>query len=375
MENIQAADAFRLTVEASNVVIDFGSLDPHRSTGDRTSVAVTDRVKFPLHIAERLLVSLGESLRGHEAALRAAAAKGKAPEDAAADVRPGAPSPRPATDQSGERAAQLLRLVGDWGVPHLYERSFRISDVGVQANRFLLTLNTRDIPDRHLERVLDVCDRMGIPPAMRTAAVEHFESASCIHFGFEGDPGSIVCKLYLERSVPPEETRRAIEARESVPLHLAFKWDLLGPSAVTSKYSWYPGLSLAGIEERMSQVYRDGPEGSLEIARAVARLATEREAPERLQYLEVEEPGNARRSFDLNVYNAKLFVRDIQPMLQRMRERFSVRPGQFQALYDQIKGMPLGHLAGGVHRNGRDFFNVYYGVVTLPRFNKALGQP
>jgi hypothetical protein len=30
-------------------------------------------------------------------------------------------------------------------------------------------------------------------------------------------------------------------------------------------------------------------------------------------------------------------------------------------LYDQIKTRRFGHLAGGVHRNGKDFFNVYYG--------------
>ena len=60
-------------------------------------------------------------------------------------------------------------------------------------------------------------------------------------------------------------------------------------------------------------------------------------------------------------------VKDIQHLLQRMRERFAIRPGQFQALYDQIKTMQLGHLAGGVHRDGQDFFNVYYGAVRLPR--------
>jgi hypothetical protein len=57
-----------------------------------------------------------------------------------------------------------------------------------------------------------------------------------------------------------------------------------------------------------------------------------------------------------------------------MRSHFGVRPGQFQGLYDQIKLLSLGHLAGGVHRNGKDFFNVYYGVVGLPRFSARLRQ-
>ena len=85
----------------------------------------------------------------------------------------------------------------------------------------------------------------------------------------------------------------------------------------------------------------------------------------------MQEPGNGRRSFDLNLYNARLLVKDVQPQLYRMRERYGIRPGQFQALYDQIKGKVLGHLAGGVHRDGRDFFNLYYGVGSFPQFHQA----
>ena len=82
----------------------------------------------------------------------------------------------------------------------------------------------------------------------------------------------------------------------------------------------------------------------------------------------MDDQDNTRRSFDLNLYNAGLQVRDLQPLLHRMRERFDVRPGQFQALYDQIRGRALGHVAGGIHRDAREFFNVYYGVAGLPSF-------
>jgi hypothetical protein len=30
-------------------------------------------------------------------------------------------------------------------------------------------------------------------------------------------------------------------------------------------------------------------------------------------------------------------------------------------LYDQIKGKRFGHVAAGIHRDGRPFFNVYFG--------------
>jgi len=102
----------------------------------------------------------------------------------------------------------------------------------------------------------------------------------------------------------------------------------------------------------------------------VLELAAARVPAPQLQYLEVQEPGNGRRSFDLNLYNARMEVKDIQAQLYGMRDHFGVRPGQFQALYDQIKGKVLGHLAGGVHRDGKDFFNLYYGVGSFPHFHE-----
>jgi non-ribosomal peptide synthetase component F len=82
----------------------------------------------------------------------------------------------------------------------------------------------------------------------------------------------------------------------------------------------------------------------------------------RLQFLEVGEEGNERRSFDLNLYDAGLTLRDAQAPLARLRQHYGVRPGQYQALYDQVSARRLGHIAGGLHRAGESFATVYYGV-------------
>ena len=117
--------------------------------------------------------------------------------------------------------------------------------------------------------------------------------------------------------VPKDEAERAKAASEPVLLHLAFKWDVLRDAHVVTRYLWYPARSMEDTEARLSQVYRDGrPAPSFEIAKAVLHLAADRAAAERLQYLEVQEDENARRSFDLNVYDARLQVRDRQPLLQ-----------------------------------------------------------
>jgi hypothetical protein len=365
----RSANAFKLSLESGNLVLEFGNVVRDGASSKPAAVAVTDRVILPLDIGRRLAIGLDECLLPHAAALRAEEAKALAPAEAAVAARPGAAPVRPPAEEAGERAAQLLRMVGNLGVPYLYERSFRLCDRALLANRFLLTLDTLDIPGNARDRVLEICDRLSMPGSARQEAIANFETAKCVHFGFEADGRSFICKLYLERGIADEDAARARQTRTPVLLHLAFKWDLAGGDAVTSRYWWRPSLSVAEIEERLAHVYRDGPQVSFDIARAVLRLTEGRVAAETLQYLEVEEAENARRSFDLNLYNAKLQVKDMQSLLHRMREHFGVRPGQFQALYDQIKTKTLGHLAGGVHRKGEDFFNVYYGVVGLPHFH------
>jgi tryptophan halogenase len=366
------ADAFKLALDGQGIAIDFGKLEGTPLPSDPVTISVSDRVVMPVLTARRLLIWLDDALKPHAGTLRAEQAKALAPADAALAARPGQSSQRPLADISGEKAAQLLRMVGEWGVPHQYERSLRLSAGSLQANRFLLTLNTRDIPGDPSARTLAVCDYFAMPPTLRQAAEANFAMAKCVHFGFEGDPQSIICKLYLESAVSAQEAHRARTANQPVLLHLAFKWDLLRDAAVTTRYLWHPGLSASEIATRLAQVYRDQQPASLALARGLLDLAVQKVAAESLQYLEVEEPETARRSFDLNIYTTKLFVRDVQPLLARMREHFGIRPGQFQALYDQIKPMALGHLAGGVHRNGKDFFNLYYGAVGLPHFNSGL---
>lgn len=342
-----SADAFRAAVEREGIAVEFGR-------AGESSVALSHRVVLPIETAKRLVLALNDPLARHAGKLRAG-------EDLRGHIPVNAPP-----DQGGQTAALLLGLVAELGVPYQYERSFRMSQGALLANRFLLTLDTADLGSDARGRSLAICERLGMPAELRRQAEERFAMARCVHFGFEGGADSIVCKFYLERAVP------AAERGAPALLHLAFKWDLLRKTQVLTEYWWHPASRLEDIEARLAQVYRGGePAASHAIAKAVLELAASRAPVEKLQYLEVQEPDNGRRSFDLNVYDAGLQLRDLQPLLHRMRERYRVRPGQFQALYDQVRDKTLGHLSGGVHRGGEDFFNVYYGVVGLPRFHRG----
>jgi tryptophan halogenase len=365
----QPANAFKSALEAGELIIEFGNV---ADADGRPAVAVSDRMVLPLDTGRRLVYWLEDCVRTHAASLCAEDAKRLPPAQAAVAARPGQTQLRPPPEVAGERATQLLRMVGALGVRHQYERSFRICHRALLANRFLLTLSPREIQGDAAGRVLEICDRLQMPETARATAAANFAMANSIHFGFEAGDNRVIVKLYLERQVPTAEAERVRAAGEPVLLHMAFKWDLVKAEAVTTRYWWYPALSAVEIDGRLAHVYRDAPQASIELAREALALAGNRVAVERLQYLEVDEAENARRSFDLNLYDAKLLVKDMQALIFRMREHFSVRPGQLQALYDQIRTKPLGHLAGGVHRDGEDFFNVYYGVVDLPQSRSEL---
>ena len=368
------ADAFRAKVEGEQIIVEFGQSRPSAAGEDGQAVSLSERIAMPPNTAKRLILALDDSLRQHGPALRADSAGPPASSRAAEVLRRGQIPVNAPPDEEGEKAALLLRLVSGLGIPYQYERSFRLSEGALLANRFLLTVNRHDIPGDPIKRVMEICRRMEMPQRLQDAAEQNFDTARCVHFGFEGGADSMICKLYLETAIAPDEAVRAKARSEPLLQHLAFKWDLLKHADVVTRYLWHPMLSAEGMAERLSHVYRGSGNGiSLEIAKAVFDLAAARTSAERLQYLEVQEDENERRSFDLNVYTADMQVKDLQQALFRMREHYGVRPGQFQALYDQIKNKVLGHVAGGVHRNGRDFFNVYYGVAGFPIFSEPFG--
>jgi hypothetical protein len=260
-------------------------------------------------------------------------------------------------------AAELLELVGGLGVPYRHERSFRMTEGALLTDRFLLSIGKRHFGPDPAARVADICARLGMPSPLLREIGPNVSAASCVHFGFEGAGERGLYKAYFEFPVAEIAAGRGANSRDPLLLHLAFKWDALdGGTSVLTRYFWYPSLSVPEIRQRLSLIYPDkDTEASRRIAADVLELAAGRVPAEKLQYLEVREDATGRNSFDLNLYNARLRVDELHALLSRMRERYSIPHGEFHAMYDRIKGRTAGHIAGGVHRDGRDFFNVYYG--------------
>ena len=365
-------NSFRAEIESDGIAIEFGvASDPSEAQAD-TEVALCDRIELTSAAARHLAVSLDEALRNIDAAV---AARPEAARIAQDRVTPRGRTPINAPqDPAAETAQRLMELVSALDVPYQYERSLRLARETLLANRFLLTLNRADLGERALEQCLDIVRQLGMPVSLQQQVAAPFAEAACVHFGFETSSDGVVCKLYLERAVPEDERATAVARDEPVLLHLALKWALSGDMRVITRYFWYPQAPLAMIRDRIAAIFATNDDTQCTaFALHALELAGSRVDADRLQYLEVLEDENGRRSFDLNVYETGLQVKDLQPALNKVCDHFEVQPGRFQAIYDQIRLHRLGHIAGGAHRNREEFFNIYHGVESFPRFNAELG--
>lgn len=379
------AEQTRLSFDRGEIRVDFGQASEPDTAGTVT-VELSNRVVLTPSTAQRLLMALAETLQGHRTGAPAepppvTRAPGGAPSSAPGRAKPALTelldptsdmdSSRAAKSAAAESSSRVLGIVAGFGVPYVNERSIRLRQKTLLSNRFLLTVGRKSIEAQAKRAAATGGDgdllpnalgQLGMPPEFLDAAIENMPRAQALHFGFEADEDRHLLKVYLE--MKQEGTAPAVAG----PLlhYVAYKWDPADPEQrVVSRYMLHDGISVEQIRARLQAIYADGDSDggdSGRIALDVLALGASRMAARDMNYMEIEEEGNARRSFDLNLYDAGLLVRDLQPFLARMRDRYEIAPGRFQVLYDQIKARRFGHLAGGVHRDGGDFFNVYFGA-------------
>lgn len=248
-----------------------------------------------------------------------------------------------------ERLFALLRDAPREGI----ERSFKLAAGTLLGERWLVGLPLARTDEA---RVLALCRELGMPGAYAEEFRAALPEARVAHFGSEASAEGLLYKAYLEF---PDR----LAAREAGPvvLHVAWKWDAARPARRSvATYRCHPGLSLRGAFERMDALYGDAAGGAgLALLKDIAALAGGRTA-EPLMYLEVNEEGNARASFDLNVHAAELRMRDVEPQLRGLRAHFRIPPAVFEAACAPVRGAPLGHLSGGRSRAGTEFATIYF---------------
>ncbi len=250
-----------------------------------------------------------------------------------------------------DKGMALLRLLRDLK-PEGVEKSFKMAERSLLADRYLIGIHKADISPAAL---FSICGRMGMPEKYLSAFKENAQQANAIHFGFEGNESGGIYKVYLEFAA------RLEGSSPTVLLHVAYKWDVIDSGIGTvARYECLPRLSTAAILQRLGDLYSTRPDRvAFDAVREIIGLAADRmrEPP---MYLEVREEGNPRASFDVNFHDAGIRVHEIGSQLARLREHYSIPADRFEPLYSRINEAALGHLSGGVNREGKDFLTVYY---------------
>lgn len=253
-----------------------------------------------------------------------------------------------------DKGAALLTLLRGLKLEGV-EKSFKMAEHSLLPDRYLVGIHKADISPAAL---FSICEKIGMPEKYLPAFKARAEQANGVHFGYEGHDSGGIYKVYLEFAA-----RLADSPSPVVLLHVAYKWDVQNPGECTvARYECHPGLPIAAILDRIANLYSDHPDRvAFDAVHEIVGIAAGR-MKEPPMYLEVREENNPRASFDVNLHEAGVRVREIAPQLARLREHYSIPADRYDPLYNGTKGAVLGHLSGGVNRQGKDFITVYYPV-------------
>jgi hypothetical protein len=264
-----------------------------------------------------------------------------------------------------ERAHFLASLIEAEGLRYGREDSFKMSHGGLLTERFLLGIPLHEIP---LDRIMHVCNELGMPQSCRECFLAHLNAANLIFFGVEDDGERGVYKVYLE--FWDEVRLQVLRTGRTDPLllNLGFKWYAgeEDSDVRVARYTCYPCLSVYDILGRIQQIYADGSSPAAHAGTSgIIRRSAEANPSASFLYVEVSEKGNPRKSFDVKLYKANLSVADIQGFLSDLAGYFCIPAETFSSLLQQISSRPLGHLSGGRDKDGRDFVTAYYETCAL----------
>jgi hypothetical protein len=326
---------------------------------DEIGVQLSKCVVLDPAVAKRLAIALKKAI-GKAQAVRGTppdAAKRAAPSDESGD-------PSAAAKRLG-KVLDLFRQLRELDTEVDFEHSFKIVHGQLSVDRFLLGVNRLAMAGRDDERIVSLCEKIGMPSALLAPFMRALPDANHVYFGVERDDETLIFKTYLEnRDRIEREIADAPVSGQSFPLFTGFKWDVFSPDrqAVT-QYAWFPSMPVADIVGRLQSTIGLERHGELfGIARGVVERAAEKIPGRHIQYLEVAEEGNPRRSFDINIYKSGLRLQDLEPYMSAAQRHFALPAERFGALLQRIKGERFGHLAGGIDRKNKPFMTVYYGV-------------
>ncbi len=193
---------------------------------------------------------------------------------------------------------------------------------------------------------------------------------SFIHFGYEERENTCSYKIYGEYG----SNRKAIPLMKAPFLiGLGFKWDVFQPERqVTTKYLCVPGLTQASMQARMEDIFKTQVNVMLmEACSDILRQSLEKITMNDVIYLEVSDGDGPRRSFDINVYDAGIRMKHIGKPVRMIFQHFSIPESVYDNIYNPRNEYLLGHISGGVDRDGKAFITIYGGLEKQEHKNTA----
>ncbi|MGB3901076.1 MAG: hypothetical protein WA973_21235 [Mesorhizobium sp.] len=259
---------------------------------------------------------------------------------------------------------RMLSLIEAMDCPFGLERSVKLGAGAVNEDRFLAIVHKDSLGGQADAGLRRIARELAMPEAMLDLLCRHLGEAEIVHFGYEGGKAGLY-KIYAEFSgrVRRGLAKGAKPANELV--HLAVKWrpDDPGSARVSRYVRPAEARGVDAIQRRLEAMRpAEGAFASVDAALAMIEAARHRCPDERIFFMEVEEEGSPRRSYDINFYSAGLRVAAVEGAVRRMADAYAIAPSGLDDLLSRIGGEPLGHLSGGMGGDGRDFATLYFGA-------------
>ncbi|GJE56840.1 tryptophan 7-halogenase [Methylobacterium thuringiense] len=272
----------------------------------------------------------------------------------------------PASLRRTPEGTRLADLVAGLGQPYGYERSVKATPGGLQVERFLVSLHRTSLGLQPGQTLDTLAEKLGLPERERAEAAGLIGEADVLHLGYEDGPSGALYKLYVEWSADTDTAWQKAETKgEPLLVHRAYKWSSHAATPpVVTLYHWPRVRAAAEIGARLTRMGADWGEagsGVIGLAHAVLGLAQER-GRGAIHYLEAREEPGPRLSYDLNLYACGLMVADVEPLLAPAFADLGIAPQAVAAVLGERRDEALGHVAGGLGRDGRPFLTVYSGM-------------
>ena len=251
---------------------------------------------------------------------------------------------------------ELLEFVSNLQQPYGYERSFKLTDGQLYQDRFLVTLHVDAFSGAASVNLTELALALRMPNKLKSEISKELSSVQVVHLGFERQKATTFCKFYFEQPFCHGGNSRQL-------VHRAFKWDVVSAKSAVTEYFFLPSLSKENMLTRIANMCDRGADHPIvECVSQLLDLAIEYVQIDDLFFLEVEEKGNPRRSFDIRFYDAGVTVGQVGTVLERAAELVNSPMDALKELIALDFEQPLGHMSAGISRDGKEFVSFDYGV-------------